>query len=163
MNTKYSKFPGDSDIDFMQRAIELAKHAEKNNEVPIGAVVVLNNEIIGEGWNCPIKTHDPTMHAEIMALRNAANKIKNYRLVETSLYVTLEPCLMCVGAMLHARIKRLIFGARDPKTGAIVSTMQILDENKFNHKIEYIGDILGDDCGKILSEFFQKRRTKNNC
>ena len=121
--------------------------------------MVLNNEIIGEGFNCPIKNCDPTAHAEIIALRQASQKLNNYRLPELSLYVTLEPCAMCVGAMLHARIKRLVFGASDPKTGAVISVFKLLDEKKLNHKIQYQGGILAIECGKILSDFFKARRS----
>jgi tRNA(adenine34) deaminase len=140
------------DIFFMQRALELAEKAKNANEVPVGAIVVTNNEIIGEGFNCPISSCDPTAHAEIIALRQAAQKLNNYRLPGVILYVTLEPCAMCVGAMLHARIKRLVFGASDPKTGAVVN------EKKPNHKIERQNNILAAECGKILSDFFKARR-----
>ena len=146
------------DIFFMQHALELAKKAGLLDEVPIGAVAVLNNEIIGEGFNCPIRTNDPTAHAEIIALRQAAQKLNNYRLPGAALYVTLEPCVMCIGAMLHARIKRLVFGASDPKTGAVISVFKILDERKLNHRIEFQSDVLADECGKILSDFFRGKR-----
>lgn len=146
------------DIFFMQHALMLAEKAKRANEVPVGAVIVANNEIIGEGFNCPIDNCDPTAHAEIMALRRAAQKLNNYRLPGTTLYVTLEPCAMCIGAMLHARIKRLVFGATDPKTGAVVSVFKPLDEKNLNHKIEYQGQILAIECGKILSDFFKSRR-----
>ena len=119
---------------------------------------MLNNEIIGEGFNCSIQTCDPTAHAEIIALRQAAQKLNNYRLPEVTLYVTLEPCMMCVGAMIHARIKRLVFGASDPKTGAVISVFKILDERKLNHRIEFQSDVLADECGKILSDFFRGKR-----
>lgn len=142
----------------MRRALQLAKQAEALNEVPVGAVVVMDNEIIGEGFNRPIMNNDPTAHAEIIALRQAAKKLDNYRLPEVTLYVTLEPCMMCVGAMLHARIKNLVFGAFDPKTGAVASAFKILDEKNLNHKIEFSSGILADECGKILSDFFSKRR-----
>jgi tRNA(adenine34) deaminase len=115
------------DILFMRRAIELAQQAKTAGEVPVGAVAVIDNEIVGTGFNCPIGTCDPTAHAEIIALKQAAQKLNNYRLPEVTLYVTLEPCVMCVGAMLHARIKRLVFGATDPKTGAVTSVFKILD------------------------------------
>ena len=146
------------DIFFMRRALELAKKAASINEVPVGAVVIANNEIIGEGFNCPIGTCDPTAHAEIIALRQAAQKLNNYRLPEVTLYVTLEPCAMCVGAMLHARIKRLVFGALDQKTGAVASVFKILDEKNLNHHIQYQSGILAAPCGKILSDFFKYRR-----
>ncbi|EKD46059.1 MAG: tRNA-specific adenosine deaminase [uncultured bacterium] len=146
------------DIFFMQHAFELAKKAGSLDEVPVGAVVVLNNEIVSEGFNCPIHTNDPTAHAEIIALRQAAQKLNNYRLPEITLYATLEPCVMCVGAMLHARIKRLVFGALDPKSGAIISVFKILDEKKLNHRVEFQSGVLGDECGKVLSDFFRDKR-----
>ena len=146
------------DIFFMRHAINLAQKAQNANEVPVGAVAVVDNEIISEGFNCPIGTCDPTAHAEIMALKQASQKLNNYRLPKVTLYVTLEPCIMCVGAMLHARIKRLVFGALDQKTGAVVSVFKILDEKSSNHKIQYQGNILATECGKILSDFFKARR-----
>lgn len=146
------------DVFFMQQAIELAQKARHANEVPVGAVAVTNNEIIGVGFNCPITTCDPTAHAEIIALRQAAQKLKNYRLPEVTLFVTLEPCAMCIGAMLHARINRLVFGAADPKTGAVKSAFKILDSEKLNHKIQYQSGILAIECSKILSDFFKARR-----
>ncbi|MEI8054654.1 MAG: tRNA adenosine(34) deaminase TadA [bacterium] len=146
------------DIFFMQHALRMAEKAKSANEVPVGAISVVNNEIIGEGFNCPISTCDPTAHAEIIALRQAAQKLNNYRLPDVTLYVTLEPCAMCVGAMLHSRIKRLVFGALDPKTGAVVSVFKLLDEKNSNHKIEYQGYILAIECSKILSDFFKARR-----
>lgn len=146
------------DIFYMQHAIRMAQQANTINEVPVGAVAVFNNEIIGAGFNCPISSNDPTAHAEIIALRQAAQKLNNYRLLEVTLYVTLEPCLMCVGAMLHARIKRLVFGALDPKTGAIVSVFKLLDEKKHNHKIEYQSGILAAECGNLLTTFFKTKR-----
>jgi len=146
------------DTHWMQQAIQLAAHAQANNEVPIGAILVLNDEIIGSGWNQPIANNDPTAHAEIIALRDAANKINNYRLINTTLYVTLEPCLMCAGAMIHARIKRLVFGAYDPKAGAIQSIFNVLDNIKLNHRIRYQGGILAKECGTLLCTFFKQRR-----
>lgn len=148
-----------TDIYWMEYALTAAHTALKQNEVPVGAVVVANNQIIGAGWNQPITSHDPTAHAEIIALRQAAAKLENYRLLEATLYVTLEPCVMCVGAMLHARIQRLVFGATDPKTGAIVSFMQVLDNNKFNHRISYTGGVLAEKCGQLLKDFFAARRS----
>ncbi len=142
----------------MRHAIALAERAQQEGEVPVGAVLVLNDEIIGEGWNRPIAAHDPTAHAEIMALRAGAEKLGNYRLNDTTLYVTLEPCVMCAGAMVHARIKRLVFGANDPKAGAIQSVFNILDSTRLNHRVEYAGGILSDECGGMLSRFFEARR-----
>lgn len=146
------------DIYWMQQAAVLAKQAEQNNEVPVGAIIVRDEKIIGQGWNRPITNNDPTSHAEIIALRDAAKHINNYRLLETTLYVTLEPCLMCIGAMIHARIKRLVFGAYDPKTGAINSAFNILNSSQLNHRIIYEGGVLAQECGNLLSNFFQKRR-----
>lgn len=146
------------DHHFMRQAISSAQQAEAQNEVPVGAIVVYNEQIIGNGWNQPITTADPTAHAEIIALRNAAKFINNYRLVDTTLYVTLEPCIMCVGAMLHARIKRLVFGACDPKTGAIKSVFNTLDSPKLNHKIIFQNGILEQECAALLTNFFKKNR-----
>lgn len=146
------------DICFMRHALSLAKHAAANNEVPVGAVLVHNNEIIAQAGNAPISRNDPCAHAEILALRQGAESIKNYRLVNTTLYVTLEPCMMCAGAMVHARIGRLVYGASDLKTGVIHSRMQFLDQSFLNHRISYQGGVLGDECGSLLSEFFKSRR-----
>jgi tRNA(adenine34) deaminase len=146
------------DVFFMRRALWLAQKAASADEVPVGAVTIANNEIIGEGFNCSISTCDPTVHAEIMALRQAAQKLNNYRLPEVTLYVTLEPCVMCIGAMLHARIRRLVFGALDQKTGAVASVFKILDEKNLNHRIQYQSGVLAAPCGKILSDFFKDRR-----
>ena len=146
------------DEHWIRHALKLAERAQEEGEVPVGAVLVLNDEIIGEGWNRPIAAHDPTAHAEIMALRAGAEKLGNYRLNDTTLYVTLEPCVMCAGAMVHARIKRLVFGASDPKAGAIKSVFNILDSAILNHRVENAGGILPDECGGMLSRFFEARR-----
>ncbi|OGT34906.1 MAG: tRNA-specific adenosine deaminase [Gammaproteobacteria bacterium RIFCSPHIGHO2_12_FULL_37_14] len=148
----------EQDKIFMQRAIELAQQAAAHHEVPIGALLVLDNEIIAEGYNCPISQHDPCAHAEIIALRHASRKLANYRLINTALYVTLEPCMMCAGAMVHARIKRLVYGAADPKAGAIVSKAHCLDQPFLNHHVEYSGGLLAEQCGSLLSLFFQAKR-----
>jgi tRNA(adenine34) deaminase len=148
----------DNDILFMQHAVTLAKKARDENEVPVGAVIVLNNEIIAEGYNRPITTHDPTAHAEIIALRLGAERIGNYRLVDATLYVTLEPCLMCAGAMVHARIKQLKYGALDPRAGAVVSKAQVLDHSFLNHRVQHAGGLQAEVCGQLLSEFFKIRR-----
>lgn len=148
----------DIDICFMQRSLDLAKKAESLGEVPVGAIAVIENEIIGEGFNRSIGSNDPTAHAEIIALRLAAEKINNYRLLGVTLYVTLEPCIMCVGAMLHSRIKRLVFGAHDPKTGAVESVFKIFDEERLNHKIDVKSGVLSLDCGRILTDFFRSKR-----
>lgn len=150
----------DIDVDalFMQRALELADRAAGEGEVPVGAVLVNAGEMIGEGWNRPIATNDPTAHAEIQALRRGAALIGNYRLVEATLYVTLEPCAMCAGAMVHARIKRLVYGAVDPKTGAAGSVLDIVRHPRLNHQMEVTGGILADACGEKLRRFFRDRR-----
>ncbi|MEW6353033.1 MAG: tRNA adenosine(34) deaminase TadA [Pseudomonadota bacterium] len=147
-----------NDEHWMRHAIVLAARAQEEGEVPVGAVLVLGDEVVGEGWNRPIAAHDPTAHAEIMALRAGASMLGNYRLNDTTLYVTLEPCVMCAGAMVHARIKRLVFGAHDPKAGAVTSVFNILDSNKLNHRVEYAGGILAEECGALLSSFFKARR-----
>lgn len=146
------------DIFWMQHALELAKRAESEGEVPVGAVVVYEEQIIGEGWNRPILESDPTAHAEIMALRSAAKSIANYRLLDTTLYVTLEPCIMCSGAIIHARVQRVVYGAQDPKAGAAESAFNILGTDCLNHQVIVDKGVLADDCGQILSEFFRKRR-----
>ncbi|MBI3343861.1 MAG: tRNA adenosine(34) deaminase TadA [Gammaproteobacteria bacterium] len=151
-----------NDEHWMRHAITLAERAQEEGEVPVGAVLVLNDEIIGAGWNRPIAAHDPTAHAEIMALRAGAAKLGNYRLNDTTLYVTLEPCVMCSGAMVHARIKRLVFGANDPKAGAIKSVFNILDSARLNHRVEYAGGILAEECGGMLSRFFEARRKNSS-
>src|SRR5579883_2708249 len=148
----------DQDIIWMQRAIQLAEYAAMQEEVPVGAILVLNDQVIGEGYNQPISQCDPTAHAEIMALRAGAERIGNYRLLNTTLYVTLEPCLMCAGAMVHARIERLIYGAKDAKAGVIASQAQLLDSPFLNHKVKHEGGLLAEPCGAILSRFFESRR-----
>jgi tRNA(adenine34) deaminase len=147
----------EQDRVWLQYALNLAREAAAQNEVPVGAVLVAENRILGEGYNQPIKSHDPTAHAEIIALRQAAKKISNYRLVATTLYVTLEPCAMCAGALLHARIKRLVYGAYDQKTGVISSKMNLSDIPS-NHKIECSGGLLELDCVSVLQDFFRTRR-----
>lgn len=148
------------DLHCMQRALQLAERAAQENEVPVGAVLVNNQDqqILGEGYNCPISRNDPTAHAEIIAMRQAAEKIKNYRLVDTTLYVTLEPCAMCAGAMLHARIKRLIYATVDPKTGAIGGVMDLFGSATWNHTISCAHGLLAEPSAEILRTFFQKRR-----
>jgi tRNA(adenine34) deaminase len=146
------------DIFWMQHAIELAQRAESEGEVPVGAIVVCDEQIIGEGWNRPIIENDPTAHAEIMALRSAAKNINNYRLLDTTLYVTLEPCIMCSGAIIHSRVKRVVYGAQDPKAGAYESAFAILGTDSLNHQVIVNKGVLADECGQILTEFFRKRR-----
>lgn len=147
-----------SDSTFMRRAIELARRAEANGEVPVGAVVVLGGKVIGEGWNRPISSADATSHAEMEAIRAACKAVGNYRLTGASLYVTLEPCAMCIGAIFHARIARVIFGAPDPKTGAAGSILNLFAESRLNHHADVEGGFLAEECGALLSEFFAKRR-----
>lgn len=149
-----------SEIDkmAMRRACELAVHAASVGEVPVGAVVVRSDEIIGEGWNQSISQNDPTAHAEIQAIRSAAAKLNNYRIPGTTLYVTLEPCSMCVGAIVHARISRLVFGAADPKTGAVGGVSNLLHIPQHKHRTEFQGGLLAEECGRLLREFFRQRR-----
>lgn len=139
-------------------AQELAHKAEELGEVPVGAVVVLNGELVAEGWNQSILNNDPTAHAEIIALQKAGEKIGNYRLIDSTLYVTLEPCPMCAGAMVHARVKRLVFGAFDQKTGAAGSVFNLIANEALNHKLEKTAGIAQQECAKQLSNFFKKRR-----
>lgn len=151
-----------TDLDFMQIALDLAHQAALMGEVPVGAIVVKDGLIIGRGSNMPIGLHDPTAHAEIMAMREAATYLGNYRLVDCILYVTLEPCAMCSGAMQHARIAKLVYGASDPKTGACGSVINLMAESKLNHHTEVLGGILAVECGAVLSDFFKQRRLKKN-
>lgn len=142
----------------MREAMALAQQAAERSEVPVGAVVVKDGQIIGRGSNAPIGMHDPSAHAEILAMRDAAKNIGNYRLVDCSLYVTLEPCAMCAGAIQHARIGKLIFGAKDPKTGACGSVINLMAEDKLNHHTDINAGILESECGQLLSDFFKQRR-----
>lgn len=151
---------GITDHDFIQHALTLANKAALEGEVPVGAVLVKNKNIIGEGWNQPIQHHDPSAHAEMIAMRNAAKTLNNYRLTNCTLYVTLEPCAMCVGAMIHARIERLVFGALDPKAGAVESALSLIHAPHFNHPIVVEHGILARECGDILKNFFASRRNK---
>lgn len=147
-----------SDVEFMQAALNLAQQAALMGEVPVGAIVVKDGVIIGRGSNTPIGLHDPTAHAEIMAMREAAAYLGNYRLVDCTLYVTLEPCAMCSGAMQHARIAKLVYGASDPKTGACGSVVNLMAEPKLNHHTKVLGGVLALECGAVLSDFFKQRR-----
>ena len=142
----------------MRRALELAQRAADEGEVPVGAVVVKEGKIVGEGWNRPIAASDPTAHAEIQAMRAAGEKLDNYRLLDTTLYVTLEPCVMCTGAIIHARIGRVVFGADDPKTGAAGSAFDLLGSTQHNHQVTIERGLLADECGEMLREFFRARR-----
>ncbi len=144
----------------MRHALELASMALDAGEVPVGAVVVQDGVIIGRGFNAPISRHDPSAHAEMTALRDAAQKIGNYRLVGCELFVTLEPCLMCAGAIMQARIARAVYGASDPKTGACGSVLNAFAEQRLNHHTEVVGGVLADECGAMLSNFFSLRRAQ---
>ena len=143
---------------YMSQALELAREAFAVGEVPVGALVVRDNKVIGRGYNQPIKNSDPTAHAEVIALRDAANTLKNYRLSGCEIYVTIEPCAMCVGAMVHARIQRVIFGAIEPRAGALVSQLQMMDMPHFNHSFDWQGGVLESECGALIKEFFRGRR-----
>jgi len=147
-----------ADEHYMRRALELAKQAEVLGEVPVGAVIVKDDKIIGEGFNQPISSCDPTAHAEIVALRDASTSIQNYRLIDCTLYVTIEPCTMCAGSMIHARIKRLVFGATEPKSGVVGSNDNALLLPHFNHNIETVSGVFAEECSAIMSNFFAARR-----
>lgn len=147
-----------TDATYMRVALDLARLAADSGEVPVGAVVVRKGEIIGRGCNAPIGRHDPSAHAEILALREAAQKVGNYRLVECELFVTLEPCVMCAGAMFHARVARVVYGASDAKTGAAGSVLNLFDEARLNHHARVEGGVLAAECSALLSEFFAARR-----
>ena len=146
------------DRQFMQQALSQAKLAAAAGEVPVGAVLVRDGQIISTGFNRPITNSDPSAHAEMMALRAAAQSESNYRLPGTTLYVTLEPCTMCAGAMLHARVERVVFGAADPKTGAAGSVLNVFSEKQINHQTQVEGGIMGEECGQVLRDFFKERR-----
>ena len=148
----------DVDLHWMQRALELARHAEAMGEVPVGALVVRDQQVLGEGFNTLIRDHDPSAHAEMVAIRAAARAESNYRLPGTTLYVTLEPCSMCAGAIVQARIARVVYGADDPRTGAARSVFQILDHPQLNHRCEVVGGVLAEECGDLLRRFFRARR-----
>jgi len=153
----------DKDTEWMQAALEQASLAQQAGEVPVGAVIVQHGIIIGRGYNCPISSHDPSAHAEIMALRDTGGYLKNYRLSHCTLYVTLEPCLMCLGAMFHARIERLVYAASDPKTGVCGSVMDIPATSRLNHHLAVQGGILAEEASQQLKQFFiQRRKVKNN-
>jgi len=149
-----------NDEYWMRKAIRLAEKAESENEVPVGAVLVQDGKIIGEGWNQPIANNDSSAHAEIQVLRDAGKKLGNYRLPGATLYVTLEPCTMCAGAIIHARVARLVFGAHDLKTGVIESADKVLDQPYHNHKVLYEGGLLESECSQMLTSFFKAKRTR---
>jgi tRNA(adenine34) deaminase len=146
------------DESYMRRALELARQAQRAGEVPVGAVLVHDDAIIAEGWNQPIRAHDPSAHAEMITLRAAGQALASYRLLDTTLYVTLEPCPMCAGAMVHARVRRLVFGAPDPRAGAAGSVFNLVQHPALNHRIEFSSGVLGEECGSLLREFFLARR-----
>ena len=147
-----------TDTDWMQRALDVAERAALRNEVPVGALVVRDDEVLGEGWNLPITLSDPTAHAEILALRDAGARCGDYRLTGATLYVTLEPCPMCAAALVHARIARLVFGAWDPRQGAAGSAFNLVTARAMNHQVDVFGGVLADECGARLKRFFAERR-----
>ncbi len=150
--------PAPGDVQFMSLAFELAQRAQGVGEVPVGAVVVKDGLVIGEGWNHPISASDPTAHAEIVALRAAAQTLGTYRLLDTTLYVTLEPCAMCAGAMVHARVKRLVYAAADPRAGAAGSVFNITQHSSLNHRLECTSGVMAQECAALLRAFFVARR-----
>ncbi len=149
------------DTYWMRYALELAQCAAREGEVPVGAVLIKNNQVIGEGWNRPITECDPSAHAEMQALRDGGKRLGNYRLCDTTLYITLEPCTMCAGAIIHARVGRVVFGAYDPKTGAAGSVFDVLTSDRYNHSVELVGGVLEHECSEMISAFFRVRRGKN--
>lgn len=150
----------EADVLFMSRAVELAREAERAGEVPVGAVIVKDGVIVGEGWNRPISSNDPTAHAEIIALRAASQNLATYRLLDTTLYVTLEPCAMCAGAMVHVRVKRLVYAATDPRAGASGSIFNVTQSSALNHRLECEAGVLAEECAAMLRGFFIARRQK---
>ena len=149
------------DDEFMREALALAAEGARLGEVPVGAVVVHNGQIIGRGFNCPISSHDPSAHAEMVAIRDAASKLENYRLPESTLYVTLEPCSMCAGLIVHSRVQRVVYGATEPKAGVAVSRGQFFSQDFLNHRVLIEGGVAAERCSEILSEFFRARRLKS--
>lgn len=147
-----------TDTDFMREALALAARAESQDEVPVGALIVRDGVVVGEGWNQPITLRDPTAHAEVLALRDAARRLDDYRLGGTTLYVTLEPCPMCAAALVHARVARLVFGAWDPRQGAAGSAFNLVTAKGLNHAVDSFGGVLADECVALLKGFFEKRR-----
>jgi len=148
----------ETDLKWMRYAIKLANQGSQEDEVPVGAVLVQDDKVIGEGWNQPIGNYDPSAHAEINALRAAGKVLENYRLLNTTLYVTLEPCAMCAGAIIHARVGRVVFGASDPKAGAAGIVLDIFANDKINHHVQIEGGLLADECGELLTQFFRNKR-----
>ncbi len=150
--------PPPTDVDYMREALTLARAAAERGEVPVGALLVRGESVLGTGANCPIHTHDPTAHAEIEALRAAARRLGDYRLTGATLYVTLEPCIMCAAALVHARVARVVFGAWDPKAGGAGSITDVFAIRELNHRVDVFGGVLAEECGTLLSEFFRARR-----
>jgi len=148
------------DQKWMRYALTLAAKAEAVGEVPVGAVIVKDDEIVAEGWNQPITGNDPTAHAEVVAIRAAAQALQNYRLVGCTLYVTIEPCTMCAGSLIHSRVGRVVYGALEPKAGAVESKLQLLDSQHFNHRLSVQGGVLAEECSAVISDFFKKRRAQ---
>lgn len=146
------------DAQWMRRALELARRGESGGEVPVGAVLVRDGVVIGEGWNAPIGRCDPTAHAEIVALRAAATAVANYRLTSATLYVTIEPCMMCAGALVHARVARLVFAAREPRAGAVASNLQLLDAPFLNHRVAWEEGVCAEEAARLMQDFFRRRR-----
>ena len=151
-----------SDEEWMQYALQLAKKSEQRDEVPVGAIIVYKNKIIGEGWNQPISSNNPTAHAEIMALQDAGEKIGNYRLLDSTMYVTLEPCVMCAGAMVHARIAKLVYAVDDQKTGACGSVFNMIQAEELNHNTEIKKGVLEKECQALIKNFFKEKRLKKS-
>lgn len=151
-----------SDEEWMQYALQLAKKSEERDEVPVGAIIVYKNKIIGEGWNQPISSNNPTAHAEIMALQDAGEKIGNYRLLDSTMYVTLEPCVMCAGAMVHARIAKLVYAVDDQKTGACGSVFNMIQAEELNHNTEIKKGVLEKECQALIKNFFKEKRLKKS-
>jgi len=147
-----------NDQYWMAHALEFAKKAEEQGEVPVGAVIIRGDEVLGEGWNQPISHNDPTAHAEVQALRNACSKLENYRLPDATLYVTLEPCIMCAGAIINARIKRVVYASKEPKTGAVGSCFDIFNTQQLNHYVHCEHGVLADESSELLRQFFHSRR-----
>lgn len=150
-----------ADERWMREALALAKQAGEAGEVPVGAIMVRGGEVLGRGFNQPIRTCDATAHAEIVAIRDASQFCNNYRLPGTTLYVTIEPCTMCLGAMIHARVERLVFGASEPRAGAVVSQAALIDAGHFNHRLSFTHGVLADECSTLLQDFFRSRRKGN--
>jgi tRNA(adenine34) deaminase len=153
--------PNEQDAEFMKMALMQAHQARDAGEVPVGAVLVANQQVIASGHNQPIGNHDPSAHAEIVTLKAAGAALNNYRLPETTLYVTLEPCMMCCGAIIHARVSRLVYGASDAKTGCVHSVMKLFDNAQLNHHTMVEGGVLADECAQVLKDFFKERRVKS--